>query len=49
MVGVILDFSGGMSNAGWRAAFLAVGVLMLLALIAFALMRPRELIGDKGR
>ena len=49
MVGVILDLSGGMSNAGWRAAFLAVGVLMLLALIAFALMRPRELIGDKGR
>ncbi|HJQ64481.1 MAG TPA: hypothetical protein VJ834_16655, partial [Burkholderiales bacterium] len=49
MVGIILDLSGGMSNAGWRAAFLAVGVLMLLALIAFALMRPRELIGDKGR
>jgi dipeptide/tripeptide permease len=49
MIGVILDLSGGMSRAGWSAAFLAVAVLMLLALAAFWLIRPRELAGDRGR
>jgi MFS family permease len=49
MIGVILDLSGGMSRAGWSAAFLAVAVLMLLALTAFWLIRPRELAGDRGR
>ncbi len=49
MIGVILDLSGGMSRAGWSAAFLAVAVLMLLALTAFWLIRPRELAGDKVR
>jgi hypothetical protein len=29
-------------------AFLLVAVLMLLALAAFRLMRPRELAGDRG-
>jgi predicted MFS family arabinose efflux permease len=48
MIGVILDMSGGMSVAAWRSAFLAVAGLMLLALIAFVAMRPRELSGDKG-
>ena len=48
MIGVILDYSGGMSVAGWRASFLAVGALMLLALIAFLTMRPREVAGDRG-
>ena len=48
MIGVILDISGGMSAAAWRSAFLAVAGLMLLALIAFVAMRPRELVGDKG-
>jgi predicted MFS family arabinose efflux permease len=47
MIGVILDLSGGMSRAAWSAAFLAVAFLMLLALMAFWLMRPRELIGDR--
>jgi MFS family permease len=49
MIGVILDLSGGMSRAGWSAAFLAVAVLMLLALTAFWMIRPRELAGDKAR
>jgi dipeptide/tripeptide permease len=48
MVGVILDLAGGMSRAAWGAAFLAVAVLMLLALVAFWLIRPRELAGDRG-
>jgi hypothetical protein len=37
-----------MSRFAWGAAFLAVSFLMLLALIAFWWMRPRELIGDRG-
>ena len=48
MIGVILDLAGGMSRAAWGAAFLAVAVLMLLALAAFWLLRPRELVGDRG-
>ena len=48
MIGVILDLGGGMSRAAWGAAFLAVAVLMLLALAAFWLIRPRELAGDRG-
>lgn len=48
MVGVVLDGSGGMSRAGWLAAFMAIAGLMGLALVAFAIMRPRELAGDKG-
>ena len=47
MIGVILDMSGGMSVSAWRSSFLAVAALMLLALIAFVAMRPRDLAGDK--
>ena len=47
-LGFILDLAGGMSRPAWGAAFLAVSVLMLLALAAFWLMRPRELAGDRG-
>jgi MFS family permease len=48
MVGIILDLAGGMSRASWAAAFLSVAALMLLALAAFWLIRPRELAGDRG-
>jgi predicted MFS family arabinose efflux permease len=48
MIGVILDLAGGMSRAAWGVAFLAVAALMLLALAAFWLLRPRELPGDRG-
>lgn len=48
MVGFVLDLSGGMSRAGWGAAFLSIAVLMLAALIAFRLIRPRGLAGDRG-
>jgi predicted MFS family arabinose efflux permease len=36
-----------MSVAAWRSAFLAIAGLMLLALIAFVVMRPRDLAGEK--
>jgi len=48
MIGYILDLSGGMSRPAWGMAFLAVAVLMALALAAFWKIRPRELAGDRG-
>jgi predicted MFS family arabinose efflux permease len=48
-IGWVLDLSGGMSAAGWAAAFLMVAFLMMIALATFWLMRPRELAGDRGR
>lgn len=48
MVGVVLDMSGGMSRAGWMAAFTAIATLMGLAMLLFWLMAPRGLEGDGG-
>ena len=48
MIGFTLDLAGGMSRVAWGAAFLVVAILMLLALVAFWLIRPRELAGDRG-
>jgi len=48
MVGWILDLAGGMSQLAWGLAFLAIGFLVLLALAAFSIIRPRELAGDRG-
>lgn len=48
MMGFTLDLSGGMSTFGWGISFAAVAALMLLALIAFWWIRPRELAGDRG-
>jgi dipeptide/tripeptide permease len=48
MIGYALDLSGGMSRLGWGMSFGLIALLMLLALAAFRLMRPRELAGDRG-
>jgi predicted MFS family arabinose efflux permease len=48
-VGWVLDFHGGMSPAGWMAAFLMIAGLGVLVLLAFLLMRPRELESDRTR
>lgn len=48
MVGWVLDWSGGMSTLAWGLAFSAVAATMMLALIAFAVLRPAELTGDRG-
>ncbi len=48
MIGYTLDLAGGMSRTAWGVSFGLVAVLMLLALIAFRLMRPQELAGDRG-
>ena len=48
MIGYTLDLAGGMSRMAWGVSFGLVALLMLLALVAFRLMRPRELIGDRA-
>jgi len=45
-VGWVLDWRGGMSAAAWATAFATIAVLMVLALAAFLIMRPRGLAGD---
>jgi predicted MFS family arabinose efflux permease len=46
MIGVTLDLAGGASPAAWGTAFLGVAFLMVLALAAFRILRPRGLAGD---
>ncbi|MGZ8211034.1 MAG: MFS transporter [Burkholderiales bacterium] len=48
MIGYTLDLAGGMTRAGWGTAFILIAVLMLLALVAFRIMRPRELAGERS-
>jgi len=47
LVGWVLDLSGGMSQLGWGLSFFSVAILMALALLAFWIIQPRELEGDK--
>jgi MFS family permease len=47
-VGWTLDLSGGMSPLGWGLGFCVVALFMALALVAFLILRPRELAGDRG-
>jgi predicted MFS family arabinose efflux permease len=49
LVGWVLDLSGGMSQLGWGMSFLSVAILMLVALLTFWMIWPRELAGDKAR
>ncbi len=48
VIGWILDLSGGMSPRGWGLAFLHLGVVTLLGRLAFRLLSPRDLVGDRG-
>lgn len=47
IVGWTLDLAGGMSPMAWGLAFGMVGLLMLLALGAFLMLRPADLVGDR--
>jgi predicted MFS family arabinose efflux permease len=47
VIGWILDLSGGMSAVGWGLAFLHVAVIALLGQVAFVLLGPRDLVGDR--
>ena len=48
LIGWTLDLSGGMSQIGWGLSFLSVAALMVVALVTFWAIRPRELEGDRG-
>lgn len=48
VMGVILDAAGGMSTMGWGLAFLHLTAAMLLGRVAFALLRPQALPGDRA-
>jgi MFS family permease len=48
MIGYALDLAGGMSRAGWGAAFGLVAALSLMSVTLFMVMRPRDLVGDRG-
>ena len=47
-MGPVLDWSGGMSVMGWGYAFAATAVVLLAGRIAFTLLRPRDLAGDRA-
>ena len=47
LIGWILDLNGGMSTIGWGLSFASVSTLMLVALVIFWYIRPRELTGDR--
>jgi hypothetical protein len=36
------------SALGWGSSFVAIATLVLVSLIVFRIIRPRELAGDKG-
>ena len=47
-IGWILDLSGGMSIRGWGLAFLHMAVISLVGQVAFRLLAPRDLAGDRS-
>src|SRR5215468_6702706 len=47
MIGRTLHRAGGMSATAWGLAFLHVAVVALIGQIRFALLRPRDLAGDR--
>ena len=49
LVGIVLDWNGGMTARGWLAAYLAVAALVAVSMVLFVVMRPRELAGDQVR
>jgi hypothetical protein len=48
MMGWVLDLSGGMSPLAWGLAFGSVACAMASALVAFAVLKPAELMGEGG-
>lgn len=49
VVGWTLDLAGGMSPMAWGLAFASIGGLILMTLVAFLMMRPANLPGDRVR
>ena len=48
MLGYVLDLANGMSCVSWGLSIGLIALLMLAALVAFRLMRPLELSGDRA-
>jgi MFS family permease len=48
VMGVVLDLAGGMSTLGWGFAFLHLTVAMLAGRVAFVVLRPQTLAGDRA-
>jgi len=48
VIGWILDLSGGMSAKGWGLAFLHIAAVTAIGQVAFRLLGPRDLVGDRG-
>jgi predicted MFS family arabinose efflux permease len=48
-IGWILDLSGGMSVMGWGLAFLHIALITVIGQVAFHLLAPRDLAGDRSR
>lgn len=46
-IGWTLDLAGGMSPIAWGLSFGVIAALMMLGLIGFTLLRPRDLEGDR--
>jgi hypothetical protein len=47
VIGWILDLSSGISVVGWGLAMLHVAAIALLWQVAFVLLGPRDLAGDR--
>jgi predicted MFS family arabinose efflux permease len=47
-LGLVLDWAGGMSPEAWGYAFAHIAGVVLLGRIAFGVLRPRDLPGDRA-
>ena len=47
-LGLVLDWAGGMSPEAWGYAFAHIAGVVLLGRIAFGILRPRDLAGDRA-
>jgi predicted MFS family arabinose efflux permease len=48
LIGWTLDLSGGASQVGWGVSFAVVALFMIVALLVFRKLKPKELPGDLG-
>jgi MFS family permease len=48
IVGIVLDAAGGHSSFSWGMSFATVAALMVVALVVFVAINPRELAGDRA-
>jgi len=49
VLGVLLDFLGGETVQNWGLAFAHLAVIMLVGPLALTILKPKDLVGDRGR